>query len=158
MRLWCVWLLVPGLAFGSQVVKRTLAERAKLADRVVLAQVLSSRTVAEGGNPKALVTLTEVVVGDHLKGKGPERLTIVQRGGSLGLWEAHVPGDARLINGETALLFLRCPEAAVCVLTALGEAKVGVRGGEAHVFDLSSQQVTRRPLEAVLAEVRSAAK
>jgi hypothetical protein len=43
-RLWPFLLLVPGLALGSQLVKRTLAERARLADRVVLAQVLSSRS------------------------------------------------------------------------------------------------------------------
>lgn len=147
-------LLLPGLALGSQVVKRTLAERARLADRVVLAQVLSSRTVAEGGNPRALVTLTEVVVGEAVKGQGPERLTIVQRGGALGLWEVHIPGDARLVNGETALLFLKCPEPAVCVLTALGEAKVGVQGQEALVFDLATRGVTRRPLAEVLREVR----
>lgn len=146
-------LLLPGLALGSQVVKRSLAERARLADRVVLAQVLSSRTVAEGGNPRALVTLTEVVVGEALKGQGPERLTIVQRGGALGLWEVHIPGDARLVNGETALLFLKCPEPAVCVLTALGEAKVGVQGDQALLFDLATRAVTRRPLAEVLAEI-----
>lgn len=149
-------LLVPGLAFSSQVVKRTLGERARLADRVVLAQVLSSRTVAEGGNPRALVTLTEVVVGESLKGQGPDWLTIVQRGGELGLYEVHVAGDARFVPSETALLFLRCPEPGVCVLTALGEAKVGVAGAEAHLFDLATARVTRRPLADVLAEVRAA--
>jgi hypothetical protein len=149
-------LLLPGLALGSQVVKRTLGERARLADRVVMAQVLSARTVAEGGNPRALITLTQVLVGEHLKGQGPERLTIVQRGGALGLWEVHVPGDARLINGETALLFLKCPEKDVCVLTALGEAKVGVQGADALIFDLGTQAVQRRPLADVTREIRTA--
>jgi hypothetical protein len=149
-------LLLPGLALGSQVVKRTLGERARLADRVVLAQVLSARTVAEGGNPRALVTLTQVLVGEQLKGQGPERLTIVQRGGALGLWEVHVPGDAHLINGETALLFLKCPEKDVCVLTALGEAKVGVQGADALIFDMGTQAVQRRPLADVTREIRAA--
>jgi hypothetical protein len=155
-RLWPFLLLVPGLALGSQLVKRTLAERARLADRVVLAQVLSSRVVAENGNPRALMTMTEVIVGEHLKGQGPERLTILQRGGALGLWEVHIPGDARLINGETALLLLKCPEPAVCVLTALGEAKVGVQGADALLFDMATQQVTRRPLAEVKRELRAA--
>lgn len=149
-------LLLPGVALSSQVVKRTLAERARKADRVVLAQVLSTRTVAEGGNPRALVTLTAVVVGEHLKGQGPDRLTVLQRGGSLGPYETHVAGDARLLPAETALLFLRCPEPAICVLTALGEAKVSVAGAEAQLFDLSTGQVTRRPLADVLREVRAA--
>jgi hypothetical protein len=155
-RSWLWLLLVPGVALGSQIVKRSLAERARLADRVVLAQVLSSRTVAQGGNPRALITLTEVLVGENLKGQGPERLTILQRGGALGLREVHVPGDARLVNGETALLLLRCPEAAVCVLTALGEAKVGVQGADALLLDLATHKVTRRPLNEVLSEVRAA--
>jgi hypothetical protein len=155
-RSWLWLLLAPGLALGSQIVKRSLTERARLADRVVLAQVLSSRVVAEGGNPRALMTLTDVLVGEHLKGQGPERLTILQRGGALGLREVHVPGDARLVNGETALLLLKCPEPAVCVLTALGEAKVGVQGADALLFDLATSRLTRRPVNEVLAEVRAA--
>jgi hypothetical protein len=83
-------------------------------------------------------------------------LTILQRGGALGLWEVHIPGDARLINGETALLLLKCPEPAVCVLTALGEAKVGVQGADALLFDMATQQVTRRPLAEVKRELRAA--
>lgn len=155
-RSWLYLLLVPGLALGSQIVKRTLTERARMADRVVLAQVLSSRVVAENGNPRALMTMTDVIVGEHLKGQGPERLTILQRGGALGLWEVHIPGDARLINGETALLLLKCPEPAVCVLTALGEAKVGIQGADALLFDMATQQVTRRPLAQVKSEIRAA--
>ena len=155
-RSWLYLLLVPGLALGSQIVKRTLTERARMADRVVLAQVLSSRVVAENGNPRALMTMTDVIVGEHLKGQGPERLTILQRGGALGLWEVHIPGDARLINGETALLLLKCPEPAVCVRTALGEAKVGIQGADALLFDMATQQVTRRPLAQVKSEIRAA--
>ena len=155
-RSWLFLLLVPGLALGSQIVKRTLAERARLADRVVLAQVLTSRVVADKGNPRALMTLTEVVVGESLKGQGPERLTVLQRGGALGLWEVHIPGDARLITGETALLFLKCPEPGVCVLTALGEAKIGVQGGDAVLFDMATQSISKRPLSQVMSEVRAA--
>jgi hypothetical protein len=46
----------------------------------------------------------------------------------------------------------------VCVLTALGEAKVGVQGNDAVIFDMAAGSTSRRPLADVLAEIRGVKK
>ena len=103
--------LIPALVLGSSITQRPLAERAKLADRVVVVQVVSSRVEVRQNDPRQMFTHTEVVVGDTLKGPlgiGLDRITITQLGGRWGQWEAHVPGDPTFAPGETALVLLKC--------------------------------------------------
>ena len=148
------------LVFGSSVTPRPLPERAKLADRVVVVQVLSTRTELLGGDVRKMVTLTDVVVGDVLKGpSGPglDRITITQLGGRHGLWESHVPGDATFAPGETALVLLKCSTGpSRCGVVGLGEGKVKLLGSDAFIFDLATKSYTKRPVNEVFAEVRAA--
>jgi hypothetical protein len=151
--------LALALIAGSTLVPRPLKERAKLADRVVVVQVVSSRTEVRDGDPKkGMFTHTEVLVGETLKGpSGPgfERLTITQLGGKWGLWEAHVPGDATFMAGETALVLLKCsPTPSTCGLVGLSEGKVTFIGNDAFVYDLAANRHARRPVSDVLLEVR----
>src|SRR5437016_1913893 len=98
------------LLLGTTLVtERSVGERARvLADRVVFAQVLDTRTVTDGAGPRGMKTFTRVAVGEEFKGSGPAIFDIVQAGGSVGPYEAHIPGDARFRAGETAILLVRC--------------------------------------------------
>jgi hypothetical protein len=149
--------LLTALLLATTLTPRAVADRARMADRVVLVQVLSSRTEALGGDVRKMVTHTEVLVGDVLKGPTGQRLTITQLGGKMGLWESHIPGDARFIPGETALVLLKCsPTPDQCGLVGLGEGKILIVGNDAFVFDLARNRFTRRPAVEVLDEVRTA--
>lgn len=151
-------LALPWLALASRLVPGTLAERAQLAERIVYAQVLSSRTVARGGDPRNLETVTEVVVGQDLKGGGPARLAVHQLGGSLGLFESRIPGDAVFTAPETAILLLRCSAPDFCTLVALGEGKLKVLGAQVLQQDLARGTTLARPLGEVLEELGASLK
>ena len=154
-------VLLPAFALATSIVERPLAERARSADRVVLAQVLESKTVVtemvpprvEGGRPTPrMVTVTRLAVGEDYRGSGPSQIEVVQLGGRFGLWEAHVPGDATFEAGETAILLLRCRDAASpgrCTLVNLGEGKLQVVGPDVIERSITLGQSTRRPLRAV---------
>ena len=161
MRLALVALaLIPAWVTASSIVSRPLADRAREADRVVVVQVLSTRTELVGGNVRKMLTHTDVLVGDVLKGpKGPnvERITITQLGGRSGPWESHVPGDATFTVGETAVVLLKCSKAmSQCGLLGLSEGKVQLVGNDAFVSDLATGRFTRRPVAELLAELRTA--
>ena len=150
-------VVAPAAVTASSIIERTVGERAREADRVVLAEVLESRTVVPGEDPRRMYTLTTVRVGEHLKGQGPERLEIVQLGGRSGPWEAHVAGDAVFRPGELALLLLRCRgEGARCNLMALGEGKLTVIGDDVLVRSLARGSYTRRTLASVREEIARA--
>lgn len=152
-------LLAPALVSATSIVARTVGERARQADRVVLGQVLESRTVVQEGDPRRMRTITKVAVGESYKGRGPSELEIIQQGGRWGLWEAHVTGDASFEPGQTALLLLRCriPGApGRCTLVGLGEGKIEVLGDEALVRSISRGTITRRKLAELVREVRQA--
>jgi hypothetical protein len=147
------WLL------ASSLTPRPLAERARQADRVAVVQVLAVRTELVGGDVHKMLTHTDVLVGETLKGPTGivnERLTITQLGGRSGLWEAHVPGDASFAIGETALVLLKCgPTPDRCGLVGLNEGKVTFVGDSALLFNLKRNEYTRRPVADVLADVRT---
>ena len=152
--------LLAALVFGSTLQPQPFIERARLADRIAIVQVLSSRTELLGGDVRKMVTHTEVVVGDVLKGpQGPglDRITITQLGGRYGLWESHLPGDATFAPGETALVLLKCSSTPHrCGLVRLGEGTVKVIGGDAFVFDLATGQHQKRPVAELVLELRAA--
>ena len=135
-RLLAGMLAMPVVALASTLIPHTLAQRAEASDRVVLVQVLS-RTVqpAEGATP--MKTLTRVVVGRELKGRGPQEFTIVQLGGIYGVENTQLPGDASFEIGETAVAFVRCRLAADrCHLVGLGEGKLELKGEKVYAHDL----------------------
>ena len=142
--------MLPVAAFATTIVPHTLAQRAQASDRVAMVQVLSRRVE---GTANALKTITEVAVGDDIRGTGPSHLSIVQIGGSANGYELHIPGDASFDLGEVSLVFLRC-DGSRCSLVALGEGKVQITGDTAVVHDLFTDEIVRRPLRAVLDEIR----
>lgn len=150
--------LTSAIAAASSIVELSAAERARLSDRVVLAQVLESRTVVQNGDVRRMTTVTRLIVGESYKGDGTSQVELYQLGGRHGLWEARVPGDATFEPGETVLVFLRCTDAkkSKCSLVGLGEGKVRVLGGDALVWSMARKSFTRRKLEELVGEVRQA--
>ncbi len=147
-------LFFPVVALATSISPHSLADRAREADRVVLAQVVATQTVLENGDPKRMKTFTDVVIGDSYKGEGPDHLQVVQLGGKSGLWEAHIPGDAQLDVGETALLFLKCSQPTRCYLVALGAGALRMVDGQLLVEDLATHKISKQPVPAVLAALK----
>jgi hypothetical protein len=124
-----VILFLAGAAQATQLADLPVRERARYADRIVFAQILDSRTeLPPDGNPRGMRTLTRILIAQNIKGSGPERIEILQLGGTYGLWAAEIPGDARFQQGEQAILLLTCPQANRCGLVGLGEGKIPVVG------------------------------
>jgi len=158
VRAW-IWAVcgIPCAALASSHVARSLAERAKDADRVVLAQVIDSSVRVPGGDVRQMTTVTTLAVREHYKGAPAERLEVVQLGGTYGLWETRFAGDAVFDPGETVLVFLRCRDPSVpqrCNLVDLGAGKLRVefQGARQAVDDRGRQ----RALESIVDEVRQA--
>lgn len=158
-------LSLPGLALGSTGPPLTIADLTRASNRVVVARVLDSRVRVPEGNVRQMTTITGLEVLEEVQGKGPRALELVQLGGKSGPWESHLVGDATLTRGETALMFLRCPDAKApqrCTLVGRAAGKQIVtteaKGGQREV-QLPAQVVggpARRPLAAVIDEIRRA--
>lgn len=154
-------LVVAGCAQASQLADLPVRERARYADRIVFAQVLDSRTeLPSDGNPRRMRTFTKIVVARDIKGGGPERIEIVQLGGTYGLWAAEIPGDARFQAGEQVILLLVCPEPGRCGLVGLGEGKIPIVGSatgqEAIVRSIGRGTYFRWNLTELIGELASA--
>jgi hypothetical protein len=154
---------LPMLAWGS-VPPQSLAELVRLSDRIVLARVVDQRVNVPQGNVRQMTTISRLEVLEEYRGQGPRALELVQLGGRSGLWESHLAGDAKLTAGETALMFLRCPNpraAEPCVLVGLSAGKQTVTSGaegrrEVQVPAQVKGGPVRRPLDEVLEEIRRA--
>ncbi|MBX7096893.1 MAG: hypothetical protein K1X89_04190 [Myxococcaceae bacterium] len=144
------------LTLATTWAPHTLEDRVRLADRVVLAQVLRSQTRAEHGDARRLKTFTELAVGEDYKGRGPLSLTVVQLGGELGQVSERIPGDARFEAGQVAVLFLRCGGSDRCHLVGLEAGVAPVSGGDAFVLDVNTGKRERRPLAALGPMLRAA--
>ncbi|MBI3184799.1 MAG: hypothetical protein HYZ28_21895 [Myxococcales bacterium] len=157
-KLAATFLLPPAFAVGSSVIERSVGERARMADRVILAQVLDTRTLVQDGDPRRMLTVTTLAVGETFKGDHLATLEVVQLGGKWGLWEAHAVGDATFETGETAILLLRCQGASPgrCTLLGLSEGKISVHGEEAFVRSIAKGTAARRKVTSVLEELRAA--
>lgn len=150
-----VGVILPAVALATSIVPHTLADRARVSDRVAVVQVLQRWTESAPGEPKRLKTFTRVSVGEEIKGTGPREVTIVQLGGRDGSVEQRIPGDADFAVGETALVFLTCKQER-CWLVALGEGKVAISGDEAFVRDLFTGAWSKRPVRELVRELRAA--
>jgi hypothetical protein len=154
---------VSGLAWGS-LPSQTIAELARASDRIVLARVVDQRVNVPEGNVRQMTTISRLEVLEEYRGQGPRSLELVQLGGRSGLWESHLAGDAKLTVGETALVFLRCPEAkaaAPCVLVGQGAGKQLVTQDaqgkrRVQVPEQVKGGAGERPLSEVLDEIRQA--
>lgn len=96
-------------------------------------------------------------MGRDVKGGGEGRLTVVQLGGTLGMRETRLAGDASFAPGETAVVFLKCRAATRCTLVALGEGKVPVVGGDALVHDMFKDRWARVKLDELVLRLQRAA-
>lgn len=141
-------------AAAATVRPHRLAERAAAADRVALVRVGASSARLEQGDPRRIRTFTELFVEEDVRGTGPRRVELVQRGGTVGPWTLHAPGDARFSPGERAVVFLSCRTADRCTLVALEAGKLPVEGRDVRVRDLFDGVVRRRELGALLRELR----
>lgn len=151
------WALLPALAQATSIRPHTLEERAAASTRVSLVKVLSRRAVAAPEDPRQIKTFTELLVAEDVKGDGPQRVTLVQLGGTVGLWSVEIPGNADFRVGETALVFLNCREPARCVLVAMEEGKLPlVSASEVVVHDLFTGVRVKRPLADVTRQLRAA--
>lgn len=148
--------VLPAVALSSSLVPHSLEDRLRASDRVSLVQVLDSQTLLQGGDPRRMRTETTVLVAEDIKGRGPQQLTVVQAGGRWGQWASHIPGDAVFARGETAVLFLKCPEPQRCGLVALGEGKLDVRDGRLTVNDLVAHTRSTVTLEQLIARLKKA--
>ncbi len=147
-------LFVSAAALATSITPHTLAQRAAEADRIALVQVVSKQTVLENDDPRRMKTLSTLAVAQSYKGEGALHVQLVQRGGKSGLYEAHIPGDAQLEVGATALVFLKCPQPNICSLVALGAGALRMVDGQLWVPDLKTLTYSRQTLAAVVAQLQ----
>jgi len=102
-----VALLVPWSAVASLVQAMDLAELTAGADRIVVAQVVSTNSEWDSSG-RNIHTRIEIKVAETWKGSVAvgQRMIIVQPGGSVGDIEMHVHGMPSFAPGEKAVLFL----------------------------------------------------
>ncbi len=82
-----------------------LAEMTNRADRIVVAQVVSTKSAWDAQH-RFIHTTIELKVDEVWKGAAAEHETIVQPGGSVGDVEMRVHGMPQFTTGEKTLLFL----------------------------------------------------
>ena len=118
----CLWFalsLQPASATTAYHV--TDIEQARLSTAVVVARIGAAKTQAHP-TYQSIMTETEVFVDEVLYGAAPARLRIRQIGGALNGKTLYLPGDARLKEGETCVLFLHKSNG-TWFLTALEQSK-----------------------------------
>ena len=100
-------LLVPSLAVGSLVQALDLAQLTAQAERIVVAQVVSTKSDWDPSG-RTIRTRIEIKVEEAWKGAvAPgQTIVIVQPGGSVGNVEMRVHGMPSFAPGEKAVLFL----------------------------------------------------
>lgn len=137
----CAWIV--GAAGRASVVERLDVEQLTgLADRVVVGQVLSSRSHFTD-NDRVIFTDAVLEVESTLKGDRAQRLVVRTSGGVVGDIGQRVAGSARLWPGERVVLFLEqlgdaAPGLPLC-------RTIGLAQGAFHVVVAAdgSQQVVR---------------
>lgn len=153
-------VLVAAGASATSIRATSIEERARLSDRVVLGEVVSTETrLPDNGDPRRMYTITAVRVLNHFKGAGASTVEVFQVGGKSGLWEAHVPEDARFTPKEKAVLFLRCRDASKpdrCTLVGLKTGKLKEVDGSSVLEELPAGATVKKPLASVIAEVKKA--
>ncbi len=97
--------LLPNWAAASLVSALDLAQMTQQADRIVIAQVVSTKSAWDAQH-RSIYTTIELQVDEVWKGTSAEREIIVQPGGTVGNVEMRVHGMPEFISGEKTLLFL----------------------------------------------------
>ncbi len=113
-------VLTPAVSHATVVVPLTREELTAQSDFVVRATVLSRRS-GWNDDHSQIVTWTRLRVTEYIKGSGATELVVRQLGGQVDGLESEIAGDARLVPGQHAVLFLRRGEGVV-FLTALAQS------------------------------------
>lgn len=138
-------LAMPAVSQATVVVPLSREELTAQSDFVVRATVLSRRS-GWNDDHSQIVTWTRLRVTEYLKGSGAQELVVRQFGGQVDGLESEIPGDARLVAGQHAVLFLRRGEGVV-FLTALAQSvyfvSVGTDGNPVVRRELSGLSFAR---------------
>lgn len=102
----CVLLVLPVVAQSASTPILSDREQADLSTAVVVAEVGRGQLAIDEHWNRA-VARTPVQVVDVISGKAPTTLVVEQFVGRQGKVHYHLPGDARLSEGERCVLFLR---------------------------------------------------
>jgi hypothetical protein len=137
-------MLAPRAAHAAVVVPLTREALVRQSDLVVRCTVVARKS-AWNTQRSQILTWTTLRVDEYVKGAGPGALTLRQFGGEVDGIVTEVPGDAHVLPGERAVLFLRRGDGVV-FLTALAQAAYLVKeqGGIAYAErDLSGLSFAR---------------
>jgi Tfp pilus assembly protein FimT len=115
--------LLPSLAAASMVQVLDLAQMTNQADRIVLAQVVSTKS-AWDAQRRFIHTTVELEVEEVWKGTSAQHEIIVQPGGTVGDMEMRVHGMPQFTAGEKTLLFLAGQDAPRVVGMSQGKRSV----------------------------------
>jgi hypothetical protein len=120
---------IASVAHATVVVPLSLEDQVQQADLIVRARVgeQSSAFVPERG---AILTWTNLIVTETLKGQAQPVLTLRQMGGTANGQTMMVPGDAHLAPGQDVILFLH-REGDVVFLHSLAQSAYFVNGTSA---------------------------
>lgn len=120
-------LAVVPQANATTMIYRSIEELAQRSALVVEGTVTGSETYA--GDEGRITTRWTVKVARTLRGQPAAEVRFVQWAGTLGDITTQIPGDARFTQGERVVLFLRGDSPEKMYLTAMGQAKFTIHGG-----------------------------
>ncbi len=120
-------LAVVPQANATTMIYRSIEELAQRSALVVEGTVTGSETYA--GDEGRITTRWTVKVARTLRGQPAAEVRFEQWAGTLGDITTQIPGDARFTQGERVVLFLRGESPEKMYLTAMGQAKFTIHGG-----------------------------
>ncbi len=120
-------LAVVPQANATTMIYRSIEELAQRSALVVEGTVTGSETYA--GDEGRITTRWTVKVARTLRGQPAAEVRFEQWAGTLGDITTQIPGDARFTQGERVVLFLRGDSPEKMYLTAMGQAKFTIHGG-----------------------------
>jgi len=147
-------LLTPGVAARAAVlVHMPLDDLIRNADLVVRGKVLTSQPFRHGDDGH-IYTRHTLEVMEYLKGKGDGRVTVVTMGGEMEDIGQLVPGEARLVPGEEAVLCLAKAREDYVVYN-MGQGKFGMSlEGEEIVLEQQLKGISFAGQKSIPAAVR----
>ncbi len=120
-------LAVVPQANATTMIYRSIEELAQRSALVVEGTITGSETYA--GDEGRITTRWTVKVARTLRGQPAAEVRFEQWAGTLGDITTQIPGDARFTQGERVVLFLRGDSPEKMFLTAMGQAKFTIHGG-----------------------------
>jgi hypothetical protein len=118
----------PG-AHATTMIYQDVSSLASLSSWVVVGTVTGSRVYR--GNESRITTEWTVKVDQTLRGREVGEVRFTQWAGTLDGLTSHIAGDASFFEGERVVLFLRGDAPEKLFLTAMGQSKFSLQGGDA---------------------------